>query len=236
MKKFLLFWVVWSTVLPFLAAQSDHSTQRRADRLYDRGHYDKAELEYRKSLEKQRDLQKQYNLGNSIYRQERFDEAAKQFGVVGDSTSNADLKADAYFNQGNAYFRQKQYDQALGAYKKSLKARPNDIAAKQNLMMALQRKKEEEQQQQNQPQDKQQNQPQDPQQNPNDDEHNQQPNQQQNQNQQPKDRREPQDPQQDMKRREAEQLLKIIENEESKVHQKLQKGKSGQNSKSSKDW
>ncbi len=216
-----------------LFAQTSHGLLRRADRAYDKGSYEDAELNYRKGLQQDGynpDLQ--YNLGNTLYKQQRFDEAAKQYGEVADRSKEPKLKADALFNQGNAYFEQQQFEQAVESYKKALRNRPADLDAKRNLAMALQQVKVQQQQQSKGDEDKQEPQDAPPQDDPN--------KPQDDENGQPKPQNQPQDTppadaQQSMKRREAEQMLDIIDNEEAKVQQKLRKGK-GKPSKSNKDW
>ena len=221
---FVFLWLVGST----LAAQSTHQQLREADRAYDRARYDDAELGYRKSLEKGYSPFFQYNLGNSLYKQQRFDEAAKQFGEVADKATDDNLRADALFNQGGAYFEQQQFEQAAEAYKKSLRARPNDMQTKRNLAMALQQIKKQAQQQQQNKDDKNNSDPQDdPPQNDK--------NKPQNGDQDQQQDTPAADEQQSMKRREAEQMLDIIDDEEAKVQQKLRKGKT-KPSKSNKDW
>jgi len=103
-----------------------------------------------------------YNQGASLYKQGKYEEAAKAITKVLENTNLSDkVKAKAYHNLGNSLFQQEKYKESIEAYKKSLKANPKDMDTKYNLEYAKQ-KLQVQQQQQNQQQqnqdDKQQNQ------------------------------------------------------------------------------
>ena len=62
-----------------LPAQKDHKLLRKGDKDYNAQEYDRAEENYRKALEKKNTSQGNYNLGNSIYKQKRYEEAVSRY-------------------------------------------------------------------------------------------------------------------------------------------------------------
>ena len=145
-----------------------------------------------------------YNLGNTMYRLDRYDEAQKLYGRILEN-KNPVLSADSYYNMGNTLYRmgrrtddQQSFSQALEAYKHSIMLDPGDRDAKYNYEMVKRLLKEQQQQQQNQ--DKQDQQDQDKKQ---DKQQNQQQQQQQEQEQQQQ-----QQPQQEQTREQQQPELK----------------------------
>jgi tetratricopeptide (TPR) repeat protein len=212
-------------IAPVLFAQSAHSWLRDGDKSYESQNFPEAEVNYRRALEKEKSTQGTYNLGNSIYRQERFDEAAKHYESSAIKADDKTTKAKAFHNLGNSYFQKKQYDKSVEAYKNALRLNPNDMDTKRNLTLALEQLRVQQQQQQQQ-QNKQQQQQQKPQQEKPQKQKEQQLNDQQ---------KEQQEQPQDLNQQEAEQLLEIMNREEQKVQQKLRKSQS-RPPKTGKDW
>lgn len=140
-------WLLISTLLATtsLAAQSSHRNLRMGDRAYIDQDYVSAEERYRNALEAENTAEGNHNLGNSLYQQGEFEEAAKRFEEAAALTEDKATRARAFHNLGNARFEQKDYESAIDAYEESLRNDPTDISAKTNL--ALARKRLEQQQQ-----------------------------------------------------------------------------------------
>lgn len=211
--------------LQIAVAQSAHQFLRQGDKSYESEAYTQAEENYRKSLEKKNSVQGNYNLGNTIYKQERYEEAVSRYEAAARVAEDDLAKALAYHNLGNAFYKQQSYEKSIDAYKNSLRLNPKDIETKKNLALAqrqlqIQQQKQQQQEQQNQQQEQQQDQQQQPEQN-----------QQQQQDQQ---NSQPEQPQ-DLSKEEARKLLEIMEQEEQKVQQKLRKAQTKPN-RSTKDW
>ncbi len=221
----------------FGIAQTEHFLLRKGDAEYKREDYVTSEEYYRKALEKKdapSDHTK-YNLGNSIYQQKRYDDAIREYEKTLSNTNSDDLKSRTFYNLGNAYFQKKEYPKSIDAYKNALRLNPNDELAKYNLAQALRIQKQEEQKQnspQQQPQGQsEEEQEENEQQNQQEQDQQEGESQQQNQNNQtPENNQE-----QQLTREEAEQLLKIMEQEEKQVQEKLRKGNT-KPPKSLKDW
>ena len=218
---------------------------QKGDRMYRDSNYVGAEEAYRKANAENPSFNFQYNLANSLYQQGRIKEAQSAYekSISNSSTSPQQLSS-AYYNLGNTNFHNKAYDKSIEAYKESLKLNPKDAAAKINLAQAK-RMKVQQQQQEQQEQNKQQEQKQQDQKEQNQQE---QKNQQQNEknadqkkidNSQddPKEKKEDQGGTEEKKltKEEANQLLKMVEDKDKKVKERLQQ----QNRKrvpKNKDW
>ena len=189
-----------------IAAQTAHTLLRKADKNYLNNDYKSAEENYTKAQLAQRTDKGDYNLANSIYQQQRYDEAGKQYGEIAAKTKDNNLKFNSLYNKGNAHFWKKEYDKSIDSYKTALRMNPKDYDAKKNLALA-QRMLQQQQQQQK-------------------DKENQ--DDKKEQNEQPQ-------TQQEMKKEQARQILKIMDDEERKVQERLRKGKP-KPSRSTKDW
>jgi Ca-activated chloride channel homolog len=233
-------------------AQSAHKYLRQGDGAYKIKDYKKAEGHYRDAQAAERSYKGSYNLGNSVYMQQRYDDALEMYEGVATRVADSDLKAKAHYNQGNAHMYKQDFQKAVDAYKNSLRNNPNDIDAKKNLAFAKkmlekqqqqqknqQKNQNKQQQQQNQNQDNKDNQQQQNQGNPpqnqqnQDKQNNNSPPQNQNQDKQNQQQQNPQPNK--VNKDNLERQLQIMDEEDRKVQQRLKKGK-GKPTASSKDW
>lgn len=227
-------------------SQSNHKNLREGDKSYYQQEYLKAEENYRKALEKDAaSVNGNHNLGNALYNQERYEEAAKYFESAALQANDKAKKAMSFHNLGNSYLSQlsgvgnpeqaqELLNQSIDAYKQSLKLNPKDEATKYNLAYAQKMQQEMAKQPQQQPQQPNQGNspPPPPQDNEPQDDDNQ-------EKQPPKDEPKPDEQQQkpndNMTKEEAERLIKIMEEEERKVQERMnKKGQKGNSS--GKDW
>lgn len=128
-----------------LAAQApaDRKEVRSGNRDFRKGNFKEAEIDYRRAIVKDSTSQAaNYNLANTLYRQENYQEAAK----YAETAENAGLTADVCFNKGDIALQNKDYNTAVEAFKQSLLLNPGDLQAKENYIYA---KKMLEDQQQN---------------------------------------------------------------------------------------
>ena len=230
---------------------------RQGNEAYNDGEYSQSEIKYRKALELDPALQEaQFNLGDALYKQQRYEESAQLFArLAADSSASDAIRAASFFNEGNALFQQKKYPEALEAYKSSLRIDPTDMEAKFNL--AYTKKMMEQEQNQGQGQNQNQNQDQNQNQNQNQDQDQNQ-NQDQNSGDQsdpnkdsendkrnPNDRRpgskNPEQKQGDggepkVDRSEAERMLDAVQGEEDKTREKVNAKKGAVVGRSGKNW
>ncbi len=217
-----------------VAAQTAHTLLRKADKNYLNNDYKSAEENYTKAQLAGRTDKGDYNLANSIYQQQRYDEAAKQYADIAIKTQDNKLKFNSLYNKGNAHFWKKEYDKSIDSYKNALRMNPKDSDAKKNLALAQRMLQQQQQQQKDKEnQDKNNKNKNKDKKNKQQQEQNQ---QQQNQNQDDKKEQDEQpQTQQEMKKEQARQILKIMDDEERKVQERMRKGKP-KPSRSTKDW
>lgn len=107
---------------------------RKGNALYEKGEFQTAEERYRRAVEKAPgSYEAAYNLSNSLYKQERYDEAEALAGTLAADSAYMDNAAAAFYNKGNAQFQQRKLQEALESYKESLRRNPDDMEAKFNL-------------------------------------------------------------------------------------------------------
>src|SRR5665647_3575569 len=153
MKKLLLIllaFIITTTVF----AQKERKFVREGNAFYDEGLKDtakldtvtfgKAEVAYRRALQiKPDDFHWQFNLANSIYKQNKPDQAASEFEKLAEIATDPAEKSMVYHNLGNSLLAQKKFDQSIDAYKKDQNKDQNKDKKDQN--------KDQQQQQQPQP-------------------------------------------------------------------------------------
>ena len=139
--------ILFLAPLSLLAQVEDHI--RSGNHLYNDGEFDKAEKAYNKALSQDAEsYEGAFNLGDSYFRQEKYEEAAAQFESIAEDAKDANTKSWAYHNQGNSLLQNQKLDESIGAYKNALRSNPNNSAARYNMAYAQQMKKQEEEQDQ----------------------------------------------------------------------------------------
>ena len=188
--------------------------------------FGKAEVAYRHALQiKPDDFHWQFNLANSIYKQNKPEQAASEYEKLVDKTTNPAEKTMVYHNLGNSLLAQKKFDPSIDAYKKALRITPNDPETKYNLAYAMKMKKKDQEQKKKDQDKKDQNKDQ------NKDKKD------QNKDQQNKDQQ--QQPQQNkISKQSAEQMLQALENDEKQTQEKVKKAQAAraEKTKVEKNW
>ena len=229
-----------------LFAQSDKKYIREGNTKFENNNFDEAEIDYRKALDENFNSDKaKYNLGGSLYKQEKYEEAGKIYSEMAQLPTDKKELARYYHNLGNALFKANDYAKSVEAYKNALRNDPTAEDTRYNLVYAqkkLQQQQNQDQQnkdQDNKDQEQQQNKDQQQQNNeqqqdqPQNNEQQQQQQNEQNQQQQ----QQPQPQKAEISEEDARRLLEALENEEKQLQQKLmeQKAKS-QKVKTEKNW
>ncbi len=174
---------------------------------YGQKKYGEAALAYQQALQKDNtNAIAMYNLGNSIYKNDKPEDAIKYYDDVIASSAEPAMKEKAFYNKGVAYQKQNKLGECISAYKAALKLDATDEEARQNLQRALKQM------------------PQQPQQNQNKEE------KKQDQNKQPK----PQPSK--ITKRDAEEKLKSLSEHEKNLQDKLRKVKASSPEQPKKDW
>lgn len=223
------------------AQKAERKNVRDGNKLYNSEKYTEAEIAYRKSLEvNPRSIEGTYNLGDALYKQQKYPEAAEQYQLIAgqseklllDNPNNAERLAHVYHNLGNIGMQNKEYAKSVEAYKQSLRLNPKDDETRYNL--ALAQKLLEDQQNEDQNQDDQDKDDQQQDQNQNEE---QQQDQQQNDQQENKTQEEQQQNEQ-MSQDNAQQILDAFLQDEKDTQEKVKKAQAEQQQrrKTDKEW
>ncbi len=237
--------VIWIATFLFsstiaFAQKAERKNVREGNELYQNEKYTEAEIAYRKSLDvNPRSIEGTYNLGNSLYKQKKFPEAAEQYQLLAgqgeklSETSEGKTRlASVYHNMGNIFMQAKEYDKSIEMYKQSLRLNPKDDETRYNLALAqklLQDQQNEDQSQQNEDQkenkDQKENEQQQPQPQPQND-------QKQNKTQ------EEQQSNEQMSKDNAQQMLDAFLQDEKDTQEKVKKAQMQQQQrrKTEKEW
>ena len=219
----ILVTIISLCITSLLFAQQESGDVRRGNKQYNDSNYTEAEVHYRRALDKnQQSFEGYFNLGDALFRQEKYPEALEQYTKAerclnaNDKLRKEELQkrlAATYHNMGNALYAQQQYDKAVGAYQQSLRNNPKDNDTRYNLVKAMHQLQQQQQNQQQEQQQQQQNQQQEQQE------------QQQQQQQQDK----------QMDQETAEQILQALEQDEQETQEKLQR-QQGKKRRVEKEW
>ena len=219
-------------ILSALSAFGQKADLRRGNREFKKKEYAKADISYRKALmQDTASVAAHYNLANNLYRQENYDEAAKQLDAVQLTASEETFASDYYFNRGDVAVAKEDWQTAVNMFKEALRRSPEDLDAKENYLYARNKLQEQQQQQQqqnqdqNQDQNQNQNQNQDQNQDQNKDQDQQNQNQNQNQDNQKDQQQQPQGQQPQISPQQAQQMLQAIQEKEKQTQEKVDEKK-----------
>ena len=121
--------------------------------------FDEAEMAYRRALSKAPErTEALYNLGNTHFQEQDFDEAKQRFFQTQKFTENKSSKHHAFHNLGNVFMKQKDYAKAVEAYKNALRNNSEDEETRYNYALAKELLEKEQDKEQNQDQNDQQDQ------------------------------------------------------------------------------
>lgn len=198
----------------FAIAQKERWDIRKGNRLYEKGEYQQAEINYRRALGKDSlSVKARYNLANVLYRNQNAAAAEQEVSRLLSDSAGVSITdkeaANIFHNKGNYSISQKKWSEAVESYKNSLRVNPSDMETKSNLAYAQKMLQNEQDKNQN----KDQNKDQDKDQNK-DDNKDQNQDQKQNQNQPPK-----------ITPQAAQQMLQAIQNKENETQDKVKKEK-----------
>jgi len=138
-----------------LNAQTDKKYIRKGNREYEKNSFSESEISYRKAIDKNKQSPDAvFNVGDALYKQDKFEEAGKQFVENISQTDDNLKKSSGYFNLGNSLLKANKLPESIEAYKNSLKLDPDRKEAKYNLSYAQDLLKKQKEQQKQQQQDK----------------------------------------------------------------------------------
>lgn len=199
------------------SAQTDRQHIRDGNRLYRQQKFDKAEIEYRKAVDKNKENpQAYYNLGCALMQQQKDSLAITNLETAGKLETSKMRKAKVYHNIGVICQGHQLFSEAIEAYKESLRNNPGDDETRYNLALCQKQLK-------NKKDDKNQNNNND---NKDKDKNNSGKNNQNKQDQNDKnkeDKKQQKQPEDQMSKENAEQLLQAALQAEKNTQQKMKK-------------
>jgi Ca-activated chloride channel homolog len=241
-RSILLFFLMVISVS--LYAQTDKKYIRKGNREYDKSKYSDSEIFYRKAVDKNNQSPDAlFNIGDALYKQNKFEEAGNQFIENANQTNDKVKKSAGLYNLGNSLLKANKVQESIEAYKNSLILRPDNPEAKYNLSYAQDLLKQQQQQQQQQQskdqnKDNKNNDKNKKDQNKNKDDNNK--DQQQNQDKkeaQNQDQKQQQSDKQEISQEDAQRLLNSMANDEKKVQEKVKLAKAQKaKTRSVKNW
>ncbi len=202
-------------LLPATATAQDNAQIKKGNDAYKQQAYDKAAEAYKKVTDKKPgNTIAQYNLGNALYKGKQTEAAIAAYDKALSAAKTPADKAQVLYNKGVVLHNNKQLPECIAAYKQALKLNPADEDARLNLQKALQQQK---QQQEQDKQDK----------NKKERDKKKQGQKDQPQNNQPQDQKKEQQPPQPqpskISKKEAEEKLKALMQQEKNLQDKLRK-------------
>ena len=133
-----------------LSARDDRRSIRQGNQHFKENNFQEAEILYRRAVgQNPQNYRGNFNLGSTLYRQNRHKEAADAFGRVLALDISDNQKAGVLHNLGNSLLKSGNYAESAEAYKKALRLNPDDNETRFNLayaMLRLQNQKQPEQQ------------------------------------------------------------------------------------------
>lgn len=199
-----------------LQAQKESNDVRSGNKQYKAGKFTDAEVSYRKGLIKNnKSFEANYNLGNALFRQEKYSEAFEQYQNATALQKDDKTKlAAALHNTGNALLAEKKIEESIQAYKNALKANPSDNDTRYNLAYAQSLLKKQQQKNEDKKDDK----------------------NQQKEQEKPEQKPQPQPQQPKMSKENAQQILQALEQDEKNTMEKAKKQAAKGRKSAEKDW
>lgn len=220
-KHIILILLLGITTIAY--AQTDRQLVRDGNRFFTKGQYDKAEVQYRKAVEKNpSNPQALYNLGCALMMQNKDSAAIVQYQKAAKIEKNKLRLSSVYHNIGVVCQNHKMYGDAIKAYEQALRNNPKDDETRYNLALC-----KKQQQKNNKDENK----------NKNNDNNKQQNNKDRN-NDKEKDKNKQKQPKEQISKDNAEQLINAAIQNEKATQQRLNKAlqKTGSRKTSDKNW
>lgn len=143
-------WLVGILCILLLSAcaPSPEQLNNRGNRAFKQQEYERALQDYLTAqIELPEHAEPGYNAANTFTRQGDL-QAAQERLLLALETASEELAPTVYYNLGNVFYEAQQYEQAVESYQQALRLDPDDMDAKHNLELALQKQQEKAQNEQ----------------------------------------------------------------------------------------
>ena len=152
-EKHILFWLICllTGLYGTIYGQDEKKFIRQGNGQYNDKKFADSEVSYRKAIDKNKlAADAGFNLGDALYKQNKYEEAGKQFFDNSSSVNDYRKKSASLYNLGNSLLNSNKIQESIQSYKNSLKLNPGNNEAKYNLAYAQDLLKQQQQQQQDQ--------------------------------------------------------------------------------------
>lgn len=220
-EKQISFWLICllTGLYGTIYGQEEKKFIRQGNGQYSDKKFAESEVSYRKAIDKNKmSTDAGFNLGDALYKQNKYEEAGKQFLDNSVAMTDNNKKSASLYNLGNSMLNNKKVQESIEAYKNSLKLNPGNKEAKYNLAYAQDLLKQQQKQQQQEQKDKENNKDNKKEDQNKDQDKNKDNKQDQNQKNQ-------QQQQQGISKEDAQRLLNAIANDEKNVQEKVKLAK-----------
>jgi tetratricopeptide (TPR) repeat protein len=202
-------------------AQKENELIKKGNDAYKKNDFETAIKKYSELVQKnEASTIGQYNLGNSLYKSDKKDEAIIAYDKAFSSSKTTAEKSSALYNKAVVLQNNKKLEECITTYKNALKLNPSNEDARQNLQLALKKQAEQKQEEQKDKKDKKDKKKDD----------DKDPNKDKKEDEQPKPKPS------NMSKKEAEQQLKALSQKEKDLQDKLHKMNVSNPNKLEKDW
>ena len=131
-----------------LAQESYNRLLFEGNKSFNKKDYDASSSKFSEATKiKKEDFSAHYNLGNSFYKNNKFEEAKSEYQLAQKFAKTKADKVAATYNLGNAYMKTNQPEKAAEFYKQSLKQDPYNENIRKNFEIAKRKEKEKQNQQ-----------------------------------------------------------------------------------------
>src|SRR5208283_4714990 len=112
MKKIILLVISCSLlVISSLFSQTKEAYIRKGNQSFKSGNYSEAEVNYLKSLSKNKQYDKGlFNLGDAYYKQKNYEKAGSAYQNFSAVNTDKKMKANSYYNLGNSLFQSGKFE------------------------------------------------------------------------------------------------------------------------------
>ncbi len=215
LKPALAILFVFTGLAASAQTQQENLTIKKGNEAYKNNDFVNALNAYGNVLEKNPgNAAAQFNQGNALYKTDRKDEAVNAYDNAIKKLNTPVEKSNAYYNKGVVFQNDKKLPECIVAYKDALKLDPENEDARQNLQKALQQQKEKQKPDQKKDQNK----------------------KKQDQKKDEEKKQEPKPQQSKLTRKDAEEKLKALMEQEKNLQDKLHKVNATTVNKPEKDW
>ncbi len=144
--KFLFLFLCGLVSMGTVGAQSLKGLKQKGVEAYDKGEYGLAYDNFARAFGKRNESSVRYNLANTHYQLKEYKRAMELYAELIEEDIDDSLKAKVYHNLGNCYFQMDALKESFHAYKNALLLSPTDHDSKMNLSKVIRLLKQREKQ------------------------------------------------------------------------------------------